>query len=163
MMKRVRIAVAIVCAALIVVAVAAGPAAAAPGSNSDAAHACQHDGWKTMVDPATGQPFKNQGDCVSSAAHSGPASLVVTDTVSANGLGWGFVIGSGLAPNSFFGAGASGDRVAFFLTAPVGADGTVNFGPLWRCGQGLGNFHANATAASGDPISSNTITTSPCG
>jgi hypothetical protein len=118
---------------------------------------------ETTVDPATGQPFKNQGDCVSSAAHSGPASLVVTDTVSANGLGWGFVIGSGLAPNSFFSAGASGDHVAFLFTSPVGADGTVNFGPLWQCGQGLGNFHANATTASGDPINSNTIATSPCG
>ena len=67
-MKSLRIGVAIAFAALVMAAVAAGPAVASNG-NSDAAHACQHDGWKTMIDPATGQPFKNQGDCVSSATH----------------------------------------------------------------------------------------------
>ena len=62
-MKPLRIGFALAFAALVMAAVAAGPAVAANG-NSDAAQACQHDGWKTMTDPATGQPFKNQGDCV---------------------------------------------------------------------------------------------------
>jgi hypothetical protein len=30
---------------------------------------CKNDGYKNFTDPSTGQPFKNQGQCVSSAVH----------------------------------------------------------------------------------------------
>jgi hypothetical protein len=160
----VRIAVAIVCAALIVVAVAAGPAAAAPGSNSDAAQACQHDGWKTMTDPATGVAFKNQGDCVSAGAHRGPASLVVAPTVSADGHEWGVVTGSGLLPGSSWSFSAtSGSGFGITVSTFVAADGTINFGSILSCGSGYHTVSATATTASGQAITSNTIDTSPCG
>ena len=162
-MKSLRIAVAITFAALIVAAVAAGPAVASNG-NSDAAHACQHDGWNTMVDPATGVAFKNQGDCVSSATHRGPASLVVTPTVSEDGLGWGDVTGSGLLPGSSWSASAtSGSGLHITVSTFVAADGTINSGPILSCGAGYHSFSATATTASGQPITSNTIDTSPCG
>ncbi len=48
-------------------AVAAGPAAAAKGGNNDTAKQCQKGGWKTLASP-TGEPFKNQGDCVNDGA-----------------------------------------------------------------------------------------------
>ena len=48
-------------------AVAAGPAAAAKGGNNDTAKQCQRGGWKTLVSQ-TGEPFKNQGDCVNDGA-----------------------------------------------------------------------------------------------
>ena len=162
-MTPLRIGFAIALAALVMAAVAAGPAVAANG-NSDAAQTCQHDGWKAMTDPATGQPFKNQGDCVSSAAHSKGASLVVTPTVSEDGSGWGDVTGSGLLPGSSGSASAtSGSGFHITLSTFVAADGTINFGPLWSCGQGFHDFSASATTAGGDPITSGTIVTSPCG
>jgi len=164
-LKRLRITAAI--ATLVVAAVAAGPAAAAPASNSDAANACQHDGWKARFDPATGAPFKNQGDCVSSAARGsrGP-SLVVFPTVSADGTFWGVTTGSGLKPGSRVTVGASSgsgfpSREEFFLN--VGDDGTITVGPEGTGGQGLHDFNASATTASCDPINSNTTATSPCG
>lgn len=162
-MKRLRIAVAIAFAALVVAGVTAAPALADQGGNSDAAHACQHDGWQTMDDPATGQPFTNQGDCVSSAAHSTGASLVVTATVSGDGRAWGFVIGSGLNAGGQWSASVSRPMSGLGLVSFVNPDGTINEGPLWACGQGWGDFQASSTTAGGDPISSNTIATSPCG
>jgi hypothetical protein len=44
--------------------------ATAGGGNSDAAKACQKDGWQTMV-RQDGTGFKNAGDCVSYAAQGG--------------------------------------------------------------------------------------------
>ena len=163
-MKLLRIGFALAFAALVMAAVAAGPAVAANG-NSDAAQACQHDGWKTMTDPATGQPFKNQGGCVSSAAHSKGASLVVSPTVSADGRSWGVVTGSGLLPGSLWSADVKGSGFigGLELRSFVPDDGTINFGPLWSCGQGFHDFSASATTAGGDPITSGTIVTSPCG
>jgi hypothetical protein len=46
----------------------AGPASAA--SNAQNAKLCQKGGWKTLVS-ATADSFKNQGACVSYAAHGG--------------------------------------------------------------------------------------------
>jgi hypothetical protein len=44
--------------------------AAAGGGNSDAAKACQKDGWQTLI-RQDGTGFKNTGDCVSYAAQGG--------------------------------------------------------------------------------------------
>src|SRR6478752_1915564 len=48
----------------------ASPAGAAPGGNSANAKACQNGGWKTLQ-TSTGGSFKNEGGCVSYAAHGG--------------------------------------------------------------------------------------------
>ena len=163
-MKRLRVAVAIAFAALVVLAVAAGPAAAAKGSNNDTAHACQHGGWTTLVDPATGLAFKNQGDCVNSGAQGNPpASLVVTAEVSADGRSWGVATGSGLLPGSIWTFSATEANIGLDFFEQVPDDGTLSFGPFWPCGAGAHSVSASATTASGQPIVSNTIDTSPCG
>jgi hypothetical protein len=48
----------------------AAPSAAMAGGNSDTAHACQQNGWQTVV-RQDGTSFANQGDCVSYGAHGG--------------------------------------------------------------------------------------------
>ncbi len=53
--------------AVAVAAVAAGPAVAAKGGNNDTAKQCQKGGWTSLFSQ-TGEPFKNQGDCVNDGA-----------------------------------------------------------------------------------------------
>ena len=82
----------------------AGPAAA-QGGNDVTAHACQHGGWASLTDPATGQPFTSQGACVSSGAHGNPplsASLVASDELGCGGTCWGGITGTGLQPGGRF-------------------------------------------------------------
>ena len=67
-MRRLKWLVVIGALAVAVSAVAAGSAAGAKGGNKDTAKQCQKGGWKTLVSQ-TGQPFKNQGDCVNDGAH----------------------------------------------------------------------------------------------
>jgi hypothetical protein len=61
--------------------VATGSAAAAKGGNNDAAKQCQKGGWKTPVSQ-TGEPFKNQGDCVNDGAHGLGAVYILTVTLA---------------------------------------------------------------------------------
>ena len=56
-------------AAVVAVGIAV-PVAIAGGGNSDAAKACQKDGWQGLV-RQDGTGFKNTGDCVSYAAQGG--------------------------------------------------------------------------------------------
>jgi hypothetical protein len=85
--KRIRTALGAVAAAMLFVALIApvGTMAAGAhgkGGNSAAAHACQHGGWKNLK-RADGTRFKNQGKCVSYAAHRGTlVSLAPSVTVS---------------------------------------------------------------------------------
>ena len=58
----------VLCAAL-ALTVGAG-SATADGGNSDAAKACQKAGWQSLM-RQDGTGFKNEGDCVSYAAHGG--------------------------------------------------------------------------------------------
>jgi hypothetical protein len=51
-------------------ALVVGVATATAGGNSDAAHACQQNGWQNLV-RQDGTPFLNTGDCVSYAAQGG--------------------------------------------------------------------------------------------
>ena len=67
-MRRLKCLVVIGALTLAASAVAAGPAAAAKGGNNDTAKQCQKGGWKALV-AQTGEPFKNQGDCVNDGAH----------------------------------------------------------------------------------------------
>ena len=55
-------------------------AGATAGGNSDAAHACQNGGWQQLV-RADQTPFKNEGDCVSYAAHGGVLTAALPDLV----------------------------------------------------------------------------------
>ena len=66
-MRRLKCLLVIGALTVAVSAVAAGPAAAAKGGNNDTAKQCQRGGWKTLVSQ-TGEPFKNQGDCVNDGA-----------------------------------------------------------------------------------------------
>jgi len=71
-------------------AVAAGPAAAAKGGNNDTAKQCQRGGWKTLASQ-TGEPFKNQGDCVNDGAHGlGAAQASAGETACAKLTGSSF-------------------------------------------------------------------------
>jgi hypothetical protein len=75
-MRRLKCLVVIGALTIAVSAAAAGPAAAAKGGNNDTAKQCQKGGWKTLASQ-TGEPFKNQGDCVNDGAHglgAGPPS-----------------------------------------------------------------------------------------
>ena len=67
-MKRALMA-AVLFAVTLALSVGAGTAAAG-GGNSDAAKACQQDGWQTLV-RQDGTGFKNTGDCVSYSAQGG--------------------------------------------------------------------------------------------
>ena len=74
------------------VVVAPALAKSKPGGNSNAAHLCQHGGWKHLV-RADGTPFKNTGQCVSYAAHGGtPKTLAQLLCESVGGV---FAPGSG--------------------------------------------------------------------
>ena len=59
----------------------AAPSAAMAGGNSDAAHACQQNGWQTVV-RQDGTSFANQGDCVSYGAHGGVLKAKATPPVT---------------------------------------------------------------------------------
>jgi hypothetical protein len=67
-------------AAAVALLVGALPALAG-GGNSDAAHACQKDGYLNYT-RADGTPFKNTGDCVSYVAHGGVLKPVVVKNVT---------------------------------------------------------------------------------
>jgi hypothetical protein len=164
-MVRSRLVAVIVVLAFGALLIGAGPAAAAQGGNDDTAHACQHGGWASLTDPATRQPFTNQGACVSSGAHGNPplsASLVASDELGCGGTCWGRIIGTGLQPGAPFTWGASGPTVGLEFLGPIGSDGRVDVAATLPCGQGWGNLQASSTTAAGTPISSN-VANSPCG
>jgi hypothetical protein len=66
-MRRLKWLVVIGALTVAVTVVAAGSAAGAKGGNNDTAKPCQKGVWKTLVSQ-TGEPFKNQGDCVNDGA-----------------------------------------------------------------------------------------------
>src|SRR5262245_1495287 len=69
----------VLCTALaLAVGVATATAGNGNGGNSANAKKCQKDGWKKLV-RSDGTPFKNQGDCVSYAAHGGTLTSPTAD------------------------------------------------------------------------------------
>ena len=68
------------------------------GGNSAAAHACQHGGWKTLF-RSDFTPFKNQGACVSYAAHGGTLTTKTQSQLDCEAAGGTFTTG-GLDPTS---------------------------------------------------------------
>jgi hypothetical protein len=164
-MVRARLVAMVVVLALGALALGAGPAAAAQGGNDDTAHACQHGGWASLTDPATGQPFTSQGACVSSGAHGNPplsASLVASDELGCGGTCWGRIIGTGLQPGARFTWSASAPNFGLGFLSSIDSSGRVDVAANLPCGRGWGNLQASSTTAAGTPISSN-VANSPCG
>ena len=56
--------------ALLSIVMFAAPVLAAPGGNSAASAACKNGGYVNFTD-TSGNPFRNEGACVSYAAHGG--------------------------------------------------------------------------------------------
>jgi hypothetical protein len=72
-----------------------GPLAfAAP---NDAKEACKHGGFANYVDPSTGAPFKNQGQCISFVNHGGTL-VPVGDDGGGGGEEEAFVLSGGPSP-----------------------------------------------------------------
>jgi hypothetical protein len=78
--------------ALLVLSLAAARAALSPGpaiaQAPDPTDQCKHGGFATFLDPSTGQPFRNQGQCVSFVNHGGtlvpiPTTPTITTYTSA--------------------------------------------------------------------------------
>ena len=64
---------------------------------SDAAKACQQGGWKHLY-RTDGTGFKNQGDCVSYAAHGGTLTTTTTTQSQADCQAFGGTFATGTAP-----------------------------------------------------------------
>lgn len=62
------------------------------GGNSIAAHSCQHGGWKTLF-RSDFSPFKNQGACVSYAAHGGTLTVKTQAQLDCESFGGTFALG----------------------------------------------------------------------
>jgi hypothetical protein len=62
------------------------------GGNSAAAHACQHGGWTNLV-RSDGTSFKNQGACVSYAAHGGTLTVRSQAQTDCQAFGGTFTLG----------------------------------------------------------------------
>jgi hypothetical protein len=100
-MKRVLLLVALASVMATMVIVSALPAIAAPGGNAVNAAKCKEGGYLDYTD-ASGNPFKNEGQCTRYAAKGGQLvpvptpdiSLNMTDAVS------GTISGTGFTPNS---------------------------------------------------------------
>ena len=57
----------------------AAPAGAAKGGNSVNAHACQQGGHENRFEAATGNPFKNAGDCTNDGAQGMASTELAID------------------------------------------------------------------------------------
>jgi hypothetical protein len=98
--------------------------------NSDAAHKCQHGGYKSLVG-ADGTTFRNTGACVSYAAHGGTfaTGLVIPAgkkaTLSSAQFGDSFPTAP-LAPNTF--TNCPGDSLAYGYQVNLGVNVQVATG-----------------------------------
>lgn len=139
--------------------------ASASGGNSANAKLCQHGGWQTLYNSATGAGFSNEGACVSYGAKGGQySSLKWTGTVSDGSVTMS-LSGFGLEPGSEYNYSYSesfdDERFQGIGFGFVSADGTVS-GPSIPapCGYNL-SVSATATTAGGATISAGS--SSPCG
>jgi hypothetical protein len=81
-------------AAVLIATACALVAPASSASAADSKDSCKSGGYASYVDPATGQPFANQGQCVSFAAKGGtltpvelPVSIVGVTTTGGTAIG----------------------------------------------------------------------------
>jgi hypothetical protein len=126
----------------------------AGGGNSDAAHACQHNGYLNLH-RSDGSSFKNTGDCVSYFAHGGTAGGCSVTTTS------GCLSFDNVVMPSF---GGSGDTLT--VNAAFSFVSTCNFEePTTTCPiNTLNNFATGSGTyivqdASGATVEQGTITT----
>ena len=155
-MKRLKVLSVAAAIAVAMSVVAAGPAAAAKGGNSEAAHACQKGGHEHRLDAATHRPFKNTGDCVNNGAKGEDDEYLFIDPSSygclppMTGLCWGTLEGQELSAgeqwNVYFPAdGPPPDpRTPPFRTGA--ADSSESFAVILNlpCGQGSTSAYAIA-------------------
>src|SRR2546425_2227276 len=154
--------------------VSAAPADS-PG-NSANAKACQKGGWQ-LFQTSDGQTFGTESECTSYGAHGGALvarSLVFSPTVgSCISPGcWGQFTGSGLEPSSAVNLHYTFDGTPItWLVRYADSNGDVSStGPggwapdegIFACGGVISNVYLTGTSASGVPITSNVIETSPC-
>ena len=146
---------AIVLAVLSIVIVTA-PALAAPGGNSGASAACDNGGYVNFTDTA-GNPFRNEGACVSYAAHGGTLVPVVVGPITVRYTSGGpsvfdaTVTGTGLEPLSPYELFWVWPDRSVLLQATTDASGGFVHIRGEQCldatGQGMTSFTARATLA----------------
>jgi hypothetical protein len=147
--------------ALMVSLALAAPALAKPGGNaggnSDAAAACEDGGYSDWTD-AAGNAFRNEGACVSYAAHGGTLVPVVVDPVNPFSIAYapagstGFVAtltGAGLEPDSTVDLFFTWGSTTTFLGSVTDASGSVTFTASANCMSG--GSPLSAVAATGTP------------
>ena len=88
-----RLRILLVCCAALALTVGITTATAG-GGNSEAAKACQKDGWKNLM-RADGSAFKNEGDCVSYAATGETLTTKPQEQRDCESFGGTFVPGGG--------------------------------------------------------------------
>jgi hypothetical protein len=71
---------ALLCVLAIAAVATTGPLAPVAAQAPDPKDQCKNGGFANFVDPSTGQPFKNQGQCVSHVSRGGTLVPVVTPT-----------------------------------------------------------------------------------
>jgi hypothetical protein len=149
--------------ALLTLLAMAAPALAKPGAghaggNAEAAAACEDGGYANWVD-ATGNGFRNEGACVSYAAHGGTLVPVEPDPVSLFSVSYapsgtnGFVAtltGSGLEPDSTVDLFFTWGDTTTFLGSVADASGGVTFTASANCASA--GSPLTAVAAAGTPV-----------
>ncbi len=125
--------------------------------NSAAAAACRNGGYVNWTD-ADGNPFKNEGDCVSYAARGGVLVPVATGpfSVAYSSIGSGVfravITGSGLEPSSLVRFSFVWPDRSVTVEFTIDATGNVTFTQDEQC-----------LDANGDPMTSLTATGTPAG
>ena len=108
-MHRLSCVVVIGALALVASVVMAAPAGAAKGGNSVNAHACQQGGHESRFEAATGNPFKNAGDCTNDGAQGMASTELAIDlsgspyacpSPNQGSFCWGNLLADGLAPGA---------------------------------------------------------------
>jgi hypothetical protein len=155
---------------VLVSVVAAGPAAAAKGGNSDAAHACRQGGHENRFEAETGNPFNNAGDCASHGAKGGAfVTLQLTTETYGCGTGctrWGYVNITGLSPDEDWFINTNGGMGYAVVVGKADANGNVTgYQAGLPCGTGVGPgggpYQLSSTAPGDGKVWVNV--NSPCG
>jgi hypothetical protein len=144
--------------ALLTTIVFAAPALAKPGGNSFASAACADGGYLDWTD-ADGNAFRNEGDCVSFAAHGGTLVPVVVPPVTPFSVSYGpmgtngftaTLTGTGLEPNTGVDVMLTWGGLPLTLGTVADASGNVTFGVSSVC-TSLGR-PLTAVSAAGTPV-----------
>jgi len=144
--------------AAVVVAVLAVFLVAAPAASAAPNDACRNGGYANYVDPSTGAPFKNQGQCVSYVAGGGTLTQV-TVLVLTFDQGTFTVTGSGLLPGAdILLCNTSTGCNQLFGT--VNQDGTASISRFLGCGLAGVLTYLRSTTAAGEVIESEAVSQS---